>query len=167
MKVKSIVAREVVAPFCRADGNYDMDHASFVSGLRCDDASRAIQSAQEECDINTIVKRFGLTGQLPSNLRAPVFGDFTEVMDFHTAMEAVRKAQEAFDQMPANVRSRFHNDPQEFVAFCSDDGNRVEAEKLGLVLPKVPEPPVVPISVRVVGDAPPPPKGGKGGEVTR
>ena len=68
-----------------------------------------------------------------TNVRMPEYGDFTGVFDFHSAMNAVAMANESFEAMPADVRARFHNDPQEFVSFCMDDKNMDEARKLGLV----------------------------------
>lgn len=134
------------APFVRAAYNYDMNAASDESGLECKDVSLAQQHFAEECDINTIVKRFGLTGELPSDVRAPTYGDFVGIVDFHSAMNAIARANEAFDEMPAEVRARFQNNPAEFVAFCSDEKNRAEAEKLGLVFAKKVEE-VKPVSV--------------------
>ena len=125
--------------FIRTPYNYDTDKASEETGLKCEDGSKTQQNQREEADINTIVKRFGLTGQLPENVRAPQYGDFTEVIDYHTALNAVRAAEESFMEMPAEIRSRFNNDPGAFVDFCSNDKNRKEAEELGLVLPKVTE----------------------------
>jgi len=127
-------------PFVRDAYNYDMNEVSQEAGLVCDEGLTH-QSFKEECDINTIVKRFGLSGELPEAVRMPTYADFTEVVDFHTAMNAIAKAKEAFDAMPADVRSRFRNDPGAFVDFCSDERNRAEAEKLGLVVPKPVEPP--------------------------
>jgi phage internal scaffolding protein len=106
---------------------------SDETGLLCEDVSLAKQSFREESDINTIVKRFRISGELPTGVRMPTYGDFTGVFDFHSAMNAVALANEAFDDMPADIRLRFHNDPQEFVAFCSDEANLDEARKLGLV----------------------------------
>lgn len=99
------------------------------------DVSLAEQSSLEETDINTIVRRFGLTGELPTGVRQPTYGDYEDVMDYHTAMNAIAEANEAFEAMPADVRRRFDNDPGKFVDFCSDEANRDEAAKLGLVLP--------------------------------
>lgn len=131
--------------FVRNPYGYDRDLASADSALYCDDPSLAQQSAAEESDINVIVRRFGLTGQLPVGLRAPTYGDFgDQIFDFQSAMNAVRQADESFMRMPAQVRSRFHNSTQEFVDFCSDEGNRAEAEKLGLVIPK----PVVDVPIQ-------------------
>lgn len=145
--------------FLRSGFNYDRDLASDESGLKCEDKSLARQSELEDSDINVIVKRFGLTGQLPSNVRVPSYGDFTSPLDFHQAMNLVSQANEAFLLMPAAVRSRFENDPGKFMDFVHDDANREEAEKLGLVVPKVPEEPVGPVEVVVVASPVAPPAG--------
>lgn len=120
--------------FLRTPYNYDTMEASDECGLSCPEPTLAQQSAKEECDINTIVRRFGLTGELPSGVRAPQYGDFTEATDYHTAMNAVISANNAFMQLPADVRARFNNDAGAFVDFCSDDKNRAEAKALGLIV---------------------------------
>jgi phage internal scaffolding protein len=122
-------------PFFRTGYNYDRDLASVESGLLCEDESLAIQSAAEEADINTIVRRFGLTGQLPGQVAMPRFGDFTGVPDFHSAMNLIRETQDEFMRLPAEMRARFDNDPQRLMEFLEDDRNRDEAVKLGLVNP--------------------------------
>lgn len=122
--------------FIRTEHNYDRNAASDEAGLRCDDISLTKQSFKDECDINVIVARFNLTGQLPVGIRMPSYGDYADVFDFQSAMNAIAQANEAFDAMPAHVRARFQNDPDQFVRFCSDPGNKAEAEKMGLVMPK-------------------------------
>lgn len=125
--------------FLRTPYNYDMAAVSEETGLACDpDEGVTQQSFRDECDINTIVARFGLTGELPGDFRAPVSGDFTGVSDFHSAMTAVRQAEEAFMELPGAMRARFHHDPQELLMFLEDKGNRDEALRLGL-LAKPPE----------------------------
>lgn len=129
-------------PFVRSPYNYDVDEASNASGLKCEDKSRTQQHFKEECDINTIVERFGLTGEVPSGVAVPMQGDFTEVYDFQSAMDVVIGARQAFEQMPANVRKRFGNDPALFMEFVHDPENVEEAKKLGLLV-KVEEAKVV------------------------
>lgn len=142
----------------RQPGKYDVDKVSEDNGLRCEDPSLTVQSEKEDADINTIVRRFGLTGQLPQGLRPPSFEDFTEVFDFRSAVEAIGAAEEAFMALPAEVRARFDNSPQEFVAFCSEEkdgklANVAEMRKMGLAVPEVvPAPPPEPMRVRVVKD---------------
>lgn len=127
------------APFVRSPYNYDVVAASDECALDCSDfPSLAKQSFADECDINTIVRNFGLTGELPSDVRAPQYGDFTGVMDYQSALNAVIAADEAFMQMPAEVRSRFHNDPAAFVDFCSNENNREEMARMGLLVASEP-----------------------------
>lgn len=128
-------------PFLRTAYNYDMNMAGDESGIDClfdrhtgeQTPSKTQQHFAEECDINTIVRRFGLTGQLPTAVRMPTYGDFQNVPTYQEAMNAIRAADEAFMEMPAEVRARFNNDPASFVDFCSDPANKEEARKLGLV----------------------------------
>ena len=127
---------EFISPFLRTAYNYDTMAASDESALVCKDPSLAVQADLVPSDINTILRNFGVTGKLPMTSRLPTYGDFTGIFDFQSAINAVNDAQDAFDTLDADLRYRFHNDPQEFVAFCSDEANRLEAEKLGLVMPK-------------------------------
>lgn len=123
--------------FLRAPHNYDTDSVSHESGLTCGEPTLAQQQFADECDINTIMKRFGQTGELPQ-VRAPQYGDFTAVTDYHSAMNAVRQAQESFAALPAEVRARFGNEPARLLEFCADASNRDEAVKLGLVFSSAP-----------------------------
>ena len=67
--------------FVRSAYNYDRNLASVESGLVCDDDSRAVQSAEEESNINTIVRRFGISGKLPDQVAMPKSGDFSGAPD--------------------------------------------------------------------------------------
>jgi phage internal scaffolding protein len=120
-------------PFLRTPYNYDRDVASNDSGLECPDPTMAQQQFREECDINTIMERFGRTGELIAPIRMPQYGDFDGVNDYHSAMNAIVEAQSAFDSLPAKVRARFSNDPAEFLEFVYNEENRDEAIRLGLV----------------------------------
>ncbi|WNK12627.1 MAG: internal scaffolding protein [Microvirus sp.] len=135
-------------PFVRSPYNYDMSEAGDESGLRCEDKSLAVQDQRDEVDINTIVRRFGLTGELPDVVRLPQYGDFTGISDYREALHAVDAAEQAFMELPAELRARFHNDVQALLEFCSNDANASELERLGLTKPKVPEAP--PVKVEVV-----------------
>lgn len=147
---------------------YDTHAVSFATGLAIEDNeenNRTKQEFAEEVDINTLLRRFNITGQLPENVRMPTYGDFTDVYDFHTAANAIAEAREAFEQMPADVRYRFNNDPAQFVAFCDNEDNRAEAEKLGLVDPRpapAPEPAPTPPTPSTGGTGASPPAGTTG-----
>jgi phage internal scaffolding protein len=137
----------MMAYFFRTPYNYDTDEVSRETGFVCEDESLAVQSERDECDINTIVERFGLTGSLPQNVRAPMYGDFVGVSDYQSALAAVMSADEAFAEMPADVRERFKNDPAMFVDFCNDPANLDEARSLGLAYASVESPAGSPVGV--------------------
>jgi len=77
------------------------------------------------------------------NLRLPVLssfiGDFSEVVDYRTALEQVAKADEAFMALPAKVRARFSNDAAEFLDFVHNPANKEELVSMGLANPPVVE----------------------------
>ncbi len=120
-------------PFLRTPYNYDRDAASDESGLACSDPTLAQQQFRDEADINTILERFGRTGEVIVPVRAPEFGDYSEVTDYHTAMNMIIEAQNAFDALPARIRREFGNDPGRFVDFVSDEKNRDKALEMGLI----------------------------------
>jgi phage internal scaffolding protein len=121
------------AIFLRTPYNYDTDAASNESGLACEEPSLAQQHFKEECDINTILERFNITGLLPETPLSPRYGDFNGIGDYHTALNKVMAAKDEFMTLPAQIRARFNNDPAELIEFLQDEKNRPEAEDLGLV----------------------------------
>ncbi|QXP44314.1 MAG: internal scaffolding protein [Arizlama microvirus] len=128
------MSKVLIGLFLRAPYNYDADLVSKETGLFIDEKESVTQqSFRDECDINEIVRRFGLTGDLPQNVQMPISGDFRAITDFQSAMETVTKAQHEFMSLPASIRDRFANDPARLIGFLEDDANRDEAIKLGLV----------------------------------
>lgn len=119
--------------FLRSPYNYDMDVISEITGQMNLLPSKTQQQFKDEVDINTIVNRFGLTGELPDGARMPSYADFDGVLDYHTAMNAVRGADEAFMAIPADLRAFFQNDPQNLIEFLADPQNRDQALELGLI----------------------------------
>jgi phage internal scaffolding protein len=119
--------------FVRNPYNYDMDKVSDETGLECKDPSLAQQHMKDECDINVIVERFGVTGELPSAPVSPQFGDFSGVSDYHSALNAIRASEEAFMALPAKIRARFDHDPNALLQFLQDEQNRDEAIQIGLI----------------------------------
>lgn len=128
--------------FVRSAFNYDADSASLESGLTCEDESLTRQSEAGDADINTIVRRFGVTGQLPVVPMPPAIDEFADVFDFQSALEVMARARASFALLPAEVRSRFENDPGRFVGFVDgaiEAGDLEELRKMGLAVPAVAE----------------------------
>lgn len=102
------------------------------------------QSFKEECDINTIMARYQSTGEMPNlGVRAPQYLDATG-MDFQSMQNQVLEAQALFMELPSKLRTRFGNDPGQFLSYVADPQNRAEMRELGLlnreVLPAVEKP---------------------------
>jgi len=122
--------------FLRTPYNYDMNAASNGSGLHCEDATLTQQHFKDECDINNILRQFNVTGLLPENTLSPRYGDFTGISDYHSALNQVIAAEDEFMALPAEIRSRFANDPAQLIDFLQNPENKPEAIKLGLVNPE-------------------------------
>lgn len=131
---------------------YFRDNGTISCRTINNEPSLTIQSEKDTCDINQIVNKFGLTKSPISSISraltqqgylAPIqggFGDFTNVVDYHDAINRAQQAQDAFMELPAAVRARFSNDPGKLIDFLSDDKNRSEAVELGLISASVSAP---------------------------
>ncbi len=103
--------------------------------------SRTKQAFKEECDVNKIMQRFKKVcgAEYLSKYNAYAggeFGDFSDVVDYRSAIDSVRQAEATFGALPSIVRRRFGNDPAEFLDFVQDPKNLDEMRSLGLANPK-------------------------------
>ena len=80
------ITTNVIQPFIRTPYNYDRNAVSRETATICEEETLTQQHFKDECDINAILERFNVTGQLPTNVRQPISGDFIEAMDYKTAM---------------------------------------------------------------------------------
>lgn len=119
-------------------------------GTCCAEPSLTKQSFREECDINSLLKRYGVIPEGRAG-QVPVFGDFTAVPDYLQAQAILIDAQERFELLPSNIRERFKNNPLELLKFVSEPLNQEEAIALGIA--EAPPAPPAPVKVEVI---PPP-----------
>lgn len=127
---------KITKPFVRDPYNYDRDAASNEDAISCPEPSLAQQHMKEECDINYIVERFGVTGAMQMAVEGAsraTYGDFTGISDYKTAVDAVHAAEAAFMSLPAQLRARFDNDPNALLNFLNNEENRSEAVELGII----------------------------------
>ncbi|WNK13378.1 MAG: internal scaffolding protein [Microvirus sp.] len=129
-----VIHTNVRTPF-----NYDKDYVSRETGLECTDASKTQQQFKDETDINVILERFGITGQMPITTMQPLAGDFTAIEDYQQALNAVHAAEQNFMQLPSKIRDKFNQDSRKFVDFCVDPANIEAVRELGLA-PRPPAP---------------------------
>ena len=93
-----------------------------------------------DCDINTILKRYGATGRLPVDIREGVSGDFSDIGDYQDCLDRINRAKDAFLALPSHIRDRFGNDPTAYVDFVLDPSNTDECIRLGLKVKAESEP---------------------------
>lgn len=97
------------------------------------DEGRTKQSFKDECDINLIMARYAKTGVIEfAEKHEPQYGDCTGI-EFQAGMLLIARAQEMFDDLPSQIRSRFDNNPSEFLDFVQNPENRAECAKMGLL----------------------------------
>lgn len=118
--------------FTRSPFNYDRNEASNESAVVFPEETLAQQHFKEQCDINRIVAQYVKTGLAPQSVATPMAEDFVGITDYHTAMNAIRRGDEAFSSLSADVREKFKNDPGRFVDFCLDPENLDEVIAFGL-----------------------------------
>lgn len=99
--------------------------------------SRTKQSFKEECDVNNMIRKFNkVTGvDLLKDYHQALggkYGDFTDVVDYRTALERIDRAEQAFMALPAVLRKKFDNDPAKFVDFATDPNNMDQMVEMGL-----------------------------------
>lgn len=156
-------------PFFKTPYNHDTTAAAAASATLFTDESLTQQHERESCDINEIVRKFGIKDLA---YRGGQFLDIPEDLDLMTTTHQVREAKATWDALPANIRQHFET-MENYVDFIDQavaTDNRAVLEDLNLVPRKEAPPPPAPTngppnSVKAESPAPkpndPPPKGGK------
>lgn len=140
---------------------FDNLYLDPVTGELVQCPSMTKQEFKFECDINNVIKSFTQTGMfkhVSARAAAGTYQDLPDGIDFQESLHQVEAARSAFMTLPSKIRSRFGNDPAEFLSFAHDPANRAEMSALGLLNP----PPVktAPMEVKLVTE---PGTGGDGG----
>ncbi len=93
---------------------------------------RTKQSLRKETDINFIMAKYEKTGLVDHLSKHGGDYGFASSVDFHECMNVVTKAEQMFEDLPAEVRRRFNEEPGAFLDFVVDPENREELIDLGL-----------------------------------
>ena len=91
------------------------------------------QQHKKAVDINTIVARANKSRVLPMRTDRPMYGDFTNAVDFHVAQNRILAAVEDFNRLSSEIRERFDNSPAKLIEFVNNPDNVEEARTLGLL----------------------------------
>lgn len=105
----------------------------------------AVQADAAEVNINNIIKRIEKGGAMPEVNGQPFYGDVSEFNGLADSIEKIQTANKLFMSYPADLRSRFDNDPVKMVEFLENPNNLKEAVELGLAIrpPETEAPPAV------------------------
>lgn len=97
--------------------------------------SRTSQQWKDIVDVNNIMKKYKKTGTVTHlrNAENGVYMDLTEIQDYMGSLLQIKKAEEAFQQIPAVLRQRFNQDPSQLISYLQNPENHDEAIKLGLI----------------------------------
>lgn len=96
---------------------------------------RTKQSEAASCDINLLVKQSRKTGQEITHISnaMPNYGDFSNVLDYQSALNLANLAQSEFLKLPPELRAKFENDPGNYLDFISDPANAEESIEQGSI----------------------------------
>lgn len=104
------------------------------------------QSFKDECDMNRILGRYKKNPQLweidAATRGKGIFGDFSDVKDYRSALDVVNDAAGMFFDLPSQLRKEFDNDPAQFLDFVQDPKNVDKLVEFGLA--KIVEAPEAP-----------------------
>jgi phage internal scaffolding protein len=101
-----------------------------------DDPGLTEQHHKNECDINNIMSKFSPDVLTAHALNyAGNYGDYSDMPDYHTALNMIRQIDNMFLDVPAEIRAKFNNDPASFIDFVNNPDNREAMVELGLVVP--------------------------------
>lgn len=117
----------------RSANAYDTNLVSDQTALDDFEPTLTVQAEKDNCDINVILERFGQGVPPPMITVPPADVEWNDALDFQSSMNLIVQAREAFMEVPAKIRARFHNDPQEYLEFIYNDDNYDEAVKLGII----------------------------------
>lgn len=91
------------------------------------------QSHARQADITAIMNQYDRTGLITHvNTAKSDYGDFTEVNEYQDSLNMVIAAQDAFMELPSNIRKRFGNDAGAFMEFATNPDNEKAMVSLGL-----------------------------------
>ena len=122
--------------------------------LVCPEETRTEQHHKDATTITNILKQYDKTGLITHvNQAKAEYGDFTQVNEYQESLNMVIRAQNAFDELPSDIRKKFNNDPGEFLEFATNPDNQEEMVTLGLAR-AIQDP--APMKVEVVNQDPAP-----------
>lgn len=107
-----------------------------VKGLEFLEPSLTQQQFKDECEIESLLKAHNLSqvmGIVNNHGQQPLYGDVSDIPDFHDAQNHVARATEYFEGLPSDVRSRFNNSLSEFLTTLNNPDARDALTEMGVL----------------------------------
>lgn len=111
----------------------EYDERPDVVGTVNKEPSLTRQSEKNDADINVILARYEKTGIIPVDQREALFLDVSQLDDYQTVLEHVRRTEEFFARLPATTRAAFDNSASVFLDQAVDPLQRGKLVELGLL----------------------------------
>ena len=107
-----------------------------VKGLEFHEPSLTQQQFKQDCEIESLLKAHNLSqvmGIMNNHNQQPLYGDVSEIPDFHVSQNHLARATEYFEGLPSDVRSRFNNSLSEFLTTLNNPSAREALTEMGVL----------------------------------
>jgi len=111
----------------RTPYNYDRDEVSKNTALISDSETLTQQNFKDETDLNIMIRKYGV---LPvSEVNWKEFDATVIPKDYQALQNMLREADQAFMDLPADVRKAADNDPQKFLAIVESQQAEIKRQE--------------------------------------
>lgn len=133
-------------PTNRGRLGYDWREVSNETAIDTGSETLVQQQFKDEVDINTVVRRYGITAGMPFGPDGGMYGDFSGIVDYESAMALIKDTDARFMRIPAELREKFNNNPGMLVRFAQNSS----AEEFEAFFRPMEPGPVIPVVAPVV-----------------
>ena len=111
----------------RTPYNYDRDEVSKNTAFISDSETLTQQNFKDETDLNMMIRKYGV---LPvSEVNWKEFDATVIPQDYQQLQNMLREADQAFMDLPADVRKAADNDPQKFLAMVESQQAEIKKQE--------------------------------------
>lgn len=111
----------------RTPYNYDRDEVSKNTALVSDSETLTQQNFKDETDLNIMIRKYGV---LPvSEVNWKEFDATVIPQDYQQLQNMLLEADQAFMELPADVRKAADNDPQKFLAIVESQQAEIKKQE--------------------------------------
>ena len=113
-----------------------------------DDPTMTKQALKDDADVNKIIKKYNRVDLMKQAYELEAIYGEIDSQDLQEAMNKVIAAEQAFEQVPSEIREQFGNDPGRWIDYATNKENLEQMRAWGFAPRKEPEP--SPVQVQVI-----------------